>query len=467
MKAQPMTASTALLQSLAALLGPEGHSTDPDVIAPKLVEWRGRYRGTTPFLAKPRSAQEVSRVVALCAEAGAAITPQGGNTGLVAGQIPNGEILLSLERMQAIRNLSALDDSMIVEAGATLQRVHDAAAGINRRLPLTLASQGSATIGGLISTNAGGVHVMRHGMMREQVLGLEVVLADGQILEGLDTLRKNNTGYDLKQLFIGAEGTLGIITAATLKLYPLPATTVTALASCPSLEAALALFHRARRGVDGLCAFELMNRQSIALALKNVPGLREPLSSATPYTVLLEFEQCGSSGLEDGVEALLAEALEHGEITDAALARSILQEQALWKLRESLSAGHRTGEPQANHDISVPVSETPAFLAAAEREAQALVPGARIVAFGHMGDGNIHLTVMPPAGAKDFPSDAVLRAMHDLAVSMGGSISAEHGVGVARREELTRFKDPAALRMMRMLKTTLDPKGVLNPRALI
>lgn len=462
-----MTASPLLLQSLADLLGPEGHSTDPDVIAPKLVEWRGRYRGTTPFLAKPRTAQEVSRLVMLCAEAGAAITPQGGNTGLVAGQIPEGEILLSLERMQAVRSLSPLNDSIIVEAGATLQAVHDAAAGVHRRVPLTLASQGSATIGGLISTNAGGVHVMRHGMMREQVLGLEVVLADGRILHGLDTLRKNNTGYDLKQLFIGAEGTLGVITAAALKLGPAVASKVVAAAGVESADKALALFHRARHHADGLCAFELMNRQSIALALKNVPGLREPLQFAPPYTVLLEFERCGTNGLEDGVEALLAEALEEGAILDAALARSNAQEHALWKLRESLSAGHRTGEPQANHDISVPVSETPAFLAAAERQAQAIAPGARIVAFGHMGDGNIHLTVMAPEGATDFPREAVLRAMHDLAVSMGGSISAEHGIGVARREELTRFKDPVALAMMRALKATFDPKGVFNPRALI
>ncbi len=462
-----MTASPALLQSLAALLGPEGHSTDQDVIAPKLVEWRGRYRGTTPFLAKPRTAQEVSRLVTLCADAGAAITPQGGNTGLVAGQIPEGEILLSLERMQAIRALSPLNDSVIVEAGATLQAVHDAAAGVNRRVPLTLASQGSATIGGLISTNAGGVHVMRHGMMREQVLGLEVVLADGRILNSLDTLRKNNTGYDLKQLFIGAEGTLGIITAAALKLAPAVTSKVVAAAGVESPDKALALFHRARHHADGLCAFELMNRQSIALALKNVPGLREPLMLAPPYTVLLEFERCGSNGLEDGIEALLADALEEGDILDAALARSTAQEHALWKLRESLSAGHRTGEPQANHDISVPVSETPAFLAAAEQKAQALVPGARIVAFGHMGDGNIHLTVMAPEGVAEFPREAVLRAMHDLAVSMGGSISAEHGIGVARREELTRFKDPVALEMMRALKATFDPKGVLNPRALI
>ena len=240
-----------------------------------------------------------------------------------------------------------------------------------------------------------------------------------------------------------------------------------AAAGVESPENALALFHRARHQADGLCAFELMNRQSIALALKTIPGLKEPLRFAPPYTVLLEFERCGSNGLEEEIEALLAEALEDGAIIDASLARSTAQEQALWKLRESLSAGHRTGEPQANHDISVPVSETPAFLAAAEQKAQTLAPGARIVAFGHMGDGNIHLTVMAPEGATDFPRDAVLRAMHDLAVSMGGSISAEHGIGVARREELTRFKDPTALAMMRALKATFDPKGVLNPRALI
>ncbi len=462
-----MTTSTTLLNALSALLGPDGHSTDPDVIAPKLVEWRGRYRGTTPFLAKPRTTQEVANLVRLCAQAGAAITPQGGNTGLVAGQIPEGEILLSLERMTAIRSISPLNDSLVVEAGATLHAVHEAAAAVNRRVPLSLASQGSATIGGLISTNAGGVHVMRHGMMREQVLGLEVVLPDGRVLSALDALRKNNTGYDLKQLFIGAEGTLGVITAAALKLAPAVSSKVVAVAGLETADAALALFHRARHHADGLCAFELMNRQSIAMTLKNVPGLREPLSIAPPYTALLEFERCGGNGLEEGVEAMLAQALEDGAIVDAAIARSTAQEDALWRLRESLSAGHRTGEPQANHDISVPVSETPRYLAQAERTAQALAPGARIVAFGHMGDGNIHLTVMAPAGEAHFPRDAILRAMHDLAADMGGSISAEHGIGVARRDELTRFKDPVALDLMRTLKAALDPNRVMNPRALI
>jgi FAD/FMN-containing dehydrogenase len=462
-----MTASTALLKSLETLLGPEGHSTDPDVIAPKLVEWRGRYRGTTPFLAKPRTTQEVAQLVRLCAQAGAAITPQGGNTGLVAGQIPDGEILLSLERMRAVRALSPLNDSMVIEAGATLHEAHVAAEGVNRRVPLSLASQGSATIGGLISTNAGGVHVMRHGMMREQVLGLEVVLPDGRVLCALDALRKNNTGYDLKQMFIGAEGTLGVITAAALKLSPAVTSRVVAVVGLASADAALALFHRARHRADGLCAFELMNRQSIAMALKNVPGLREPLAIAPPFTALLEFERCGSNGLEEGIEAMLAEAMDDGDILDAAIAHSKAQEDAFWKLRESLSAGHRTGEPQANHDIAVPVSETPTFLEAAQREAQALSPGARIVAFGHMGDGNIHLTVMAPEGAIEFPREAVLRRMHDLAAGMGGSISAEHGIGVERREELTRFKDATAMAMMRTLKAALDPHGIMNPRALV
>ena len=455
------------IAQLTGVLGPAGVSTDAVEIAPHITDWRGRWKGATPVLVKPASTGEVARAVALCADYGFGVNPQGGNSGLVNGSVPDGEVLISLRRMNRVRDVDILNDAMTLEAGVVLTAAQDVAETHDRLFPLSLGAQGVAMIGGLISTNAGGVQVLRYGMMRDLVLGLEVVLPDGRIWNGLRALRKDNTGYDLKQLFIGAEGTLGIITAAALKLAPAVSSKMVAAAGVESPEKALALFHRARRGVDGLCAFELMNRQSIALALKNVPGLREPLRSATPYTVLLEFEQCGSSGLEDGVEALLADALEHGEITDAALARSILQEQALWKLRESLSAGHRTGEPQANHDISVPVSETPAFLAAAEREAQALVPEARIVAFGHMGDGNIHLTVMPPAGAKDFPSEAVLRAMHDLAVSMGGSISAEHGVGVARREELTRFKDPVALRMMRMLKTTLDPKGVLNPRALI
>jgi FAD/FMN-containing dehydrogenase len=373
--------------------------------------------------------------------------------------------------MKAIRAVNQLNNSLIAEAGVILADVHAAAARENRRMPLSLASEGSATIGGLISTNAGGVHVMRYGMMRDQVLGLEVVLPDGRILNALDTLRKNNTGYDLKQLFIGAEGTLGIITAAALKLAPAVGSKVVAVVALATAERALTLLHRLRAETESLSAFELMNRQSIAMALRNVPGLRDPLAAPAPYAVLLEFEQGKAPGLSESVEALLAAALADEIIDDAAIAKSTAQEHAFWKVRESLSAGHRTGEPQANHDISVPVSEVPAFLHAAEAEAQSLCPGARVVAFGHMGDGNIHLTIMAPEGGmeqgKAFPGEAIKHHMHTLAARMRGSISAEHGIGVSRRDEMTWFKDPVALDLMRTVKAALDPHGVMNPRALL
>jgi FAD/FMN-containing dehydrogenase len=458
-----------LLDRLAARLGPGGFSTDPDVLAPHLREWRGRIQGVSPFLAMPGDTAAVADVVRLCREAGAAITPQGGNTGLVGGQIPDGEILLSLKRMNRIRSVDPANDSLVAEAGAVLAVVQEAAIQADRRFPLSLGSQGSAMIGGLISTNAGGVHVMRFGMMRELVLGLEAVLPDGRVLDALSPLRKNNTGYDLKQLLIGAEGTLGVITAAALKLAPAPRQHVVAMAGVTEPGHALTLLHAVRGQVEGLSAFELMNRQSIALALSRVPGLREPLALAPPFTVLLEFETTGSEPLEDNVEAVLADMLETGVIVDAAVSRSQTQAREFWRLRESLPEGHRTGAAQVNLDISVPVSQTPAFIAAGDALGRRMVADARVVAFGHMGDGNIHFSVLAPDAAPHdaFPYHPLQEALHDLAVSLGGSISAEHGIGVARKDELLRFKDPVALDVMRTLKAALDPQRLMNPRALI
>ncbi|MET0181320.1 MAG: FAD-binding oxidoreductase [Caulobacterales bacterium] len=459
---------TDLHEKLAARLGPKGYSTDPATIAPYLSEWRGRYHGTTPFLASPSSVEEVSDLVKLCAAAGAAITPQGGNTGLVSGQIPEGEILLSLKRINRIRSVDIFDDAIVAEAGVVLASVQDAAANAGRLFPLSLASQGSATIGGLISTNAGGVHVVRYGMMRDLILGIEAVLADGRVINGVKALRKDNTGYDLKQLFIGAEGTLGIVTAASLKLFPKPTQHLVAVCAVDSPELALKLLHRAKGETGALAAFELMNTMSVDLTVKNIPGMRTPFQGA-PYLTLIEFETAAQSGLREIVEAVLADAIDAGEARDAVIAESEAQTQQFWALRENLSAGHRPEGAQVNHDISVPVSAVPRLISEGEAAIKRVYAGARIVAFGHMGDGNIHYTIVQPEGASpdEFPAAQLSHLVNSLAVGMGGSISAEHGIGVSRRDDFLRFKDPDQVAVMRMLKAALDPNRIMNPRALV
>lgn len=464
---------TDLLAQLGHLLGPSGFSTDPERLSPHLREWRGRYQGRTACLLRPATTAQTAELVRLCAAAGTALTLQGGNTGLVGGQIPDGELLLSLQRLDRIRSVDPIDDAMTVEAGVTLEAARAAARAAGRQFPLQLGSGGSATIGGLISTNAGGVHVVRYGMMRDLVLGLEVVLADGTVLDTLSPLRKNNTGYDLKQLFIGAEGTLGVITAATLKLFPPPTEHVVALAALQSPQAALDLLHQMKSGTGALAAFELMNRFAVDITAAGIEGVRDPLPGRHPWLALLEFESPAVVGLAAQVETLLGQALQGGLIEDAALAQNAAQGGAFWKLRESIPAAHRSHGAQANHDIAVPVSRVPDFLAAAEAAAAAVLPGVRIVAFGHAGDGNIHYTVLQSADApKPDPvflerAAAINEAVQHIAISMGGSISAEHGVGVARRDELPRYKDPAALALMRRVKATLDPQRTFNPRVLL
>jgi len=460
--------SQDLFAKLAARLGPAGITSDAAAIAPHLTEWRGNFQGTTPFMALPATTGEVADVVRLCAEAGAAITPQGGNTGLVGGQIPNGEVLLSLRRMNRIREVDAANDSLVAEAGVVLAEVQKRAADSNRLFPLSLASEGSATIGGLISTNAGGVHVLRYGMMRELVLGLEAVLADGRVLRGLKSLRKDNAGYDLKQLFIGAEGTLGVVTAASLKLFPRPQAREVALAGVASPVEALALLHRMKGATGAVSAFEVMNRLAVDLVVKNVPPSRDPMPGVS-LLVLIEFESAQPDGLRQSVEAALAAALESGEAQNVLIAQNASQARDLWAIRENVSAAHKSEGAQVSHDVSVPVSQTPAFLARANAAMAERLPGVRIVAFGHMGDGNFHYTVMQPPGlAPDqFPGAALTRRVYEVADALGGSISAEHGIGVARVADLARFADPQALSIMRTLKRALDPAGVMNPRALI
>ena len=455
-----------LRDHLLAALGPRGVVTDADALAPHLREWRGRSVGHTPFMAAPASTGEVAAVVTACAAAGVAITPQGGNTGLVGGQIPQGEVLLSLARMNRIRTIDVGADALTVEAGVVLTTVHEAAQQADRYFPLSLASQGSATIGGLISTNAGGVHVLRYGMMRDLVLGIEAVLPDGSVFNGLKALRKDNTGYDLRQLFIGAEGTLGVVTAATLRLFPRPKSHVVAMAALDTPEMALALLQGVRAETGALAAFEIMNRTSVELALK-LPGVRAPFAAA-PWTALLEFESTASDGLEAHIETVLGAALERGHATDVVVARSEQAAADFWKLRESIPAGHRAlGAPQASHDTSTPISAIPDFLRAADAAVARLSPGVRVVAFGHAGDGNIHYTAIAASADAPFPSEQISAAVHEAAAALGGSISAEHGIGVFRRDELTRFKDPAALAAMRRIKQAFDPKGLMNPRAMI
>ncbi|QGZ94556.1 FAD-binding oxidoreductase [Terricaulis silvestris] len=459
---------STLYEQLAARLGPKGFATDAETLAPFLTEWRGRYQGATPFLAMPASTEEVSDVVRLCAASGAAITPQGGNTGLVGGQIPDGEVLLSLKRMNRIRAVDPANDSLIAEAGVILSAVQNSARESDRLFPLSLASEGSATIGGLISTNAGGVHVLRYGMMRDLVLGIEAVLPDGRVFSGLKGLRKDNTGYDLKQLFIGAEGTLGVVTAACLKLFPRPRAHEVALVAVPSARAALDLLHRMKGATGAVAAFEIMNRLSVDLVVKNVADRRDPMPGA-PFMVLIEFEAMNAAGLRDAIEGALAAAIDAGEAKNALIAENASQARGFWRIREDVSAGHRPEGAQVNHDVSVPVSQTPLFLERADAAMEASCPGARIVAFGHMGDGNFHYTAMQPVGmAPDqFPGEQLSQTVYTIADAMGGSISAEHGIGVARRADLARFKDPESIALMRAVKRALDPNNVMNPRALL
>ncbi len=459
---------TDLAAKIAQRIGPKHVVTDAADLAPYLNEWRGRYSGATPLAAFPATTDEVSDIVRLCVEAGAKITTQGGNTGLVGGQIPAGEVLVSLRRMNRIRAVDAANDSLVAEAGVVLTAVQAAAAESNRLFPLSLAAEHSATIGGLVSTNAGGVHVLRYGMMRDLVLGIEAVLPDGRVFSGLKGLRKDNTGYDLKQLFIGAEGTLGIVTAASLKLYPRPAAREVVLLSVPSASQALALLHRVKAATGAVSAFEVMNRLSIDVTVKNVPNVRDPFGGAGAMAVLIEFEAAHAEGLRDAIEGALEAAIEAGEAETALIAENASQARDFWALRELISAGHKPEGAQVSHDISVPVSATPNFLERANAAVEERCPGARIVAFGHMGDGNFHYTLMQPLGADaaSFPGAALTQIVYEIATSLGGSISAEHGIGVARRSDLARFKDPESMTLMRTIKRALDPDNVMNPRNL-
>ena len=463
--------SADVIARLKTVLGPDGWSDDPARLAPKLVEWRDRWSGTTPLLVLPSSTAQVAAVVSICAAAGAAITPQGGNTGLVGGQIPQGEILISLEKMNAVRDLDALDDVVVAEAGVTLAAVHAAALAANRIFPLSVASEGSATVGGLISTNAGGTQVLRYGTMRAQVLGLEAVLPNGEVWNGLKRLRKDNTGYDLKQLLIGAEGTLGVVTAAALKLQPVLASRAVAFGGLKTPRDAIRLLAEAKQVTGGaLEAFELISRRGMDLVIKNIPGQREPLAGRHAWYVLIETASGEPGAAEAAMERLMAGALECGLIEDAVVAQTEGQAKALWALRENQSAAQKPEGAAWKHDVSVPVSRIDDFITEATAAIEARWPGVRITAFGHVGDGNVHYDVLAaPGGDQALHAarrDEGAHLVHEIIVAMGGSISAEHGLGSMKTAEALTYKSPVEVAALRAIRAALDPGRIMNPRVL-
>lgn len=462
---------TAALDALKAAVGPQGWTDDAERIAPHLTEWRGAWRGETPLMLTPGSTAEVAAAVKVCAAHGIAITPQGGNTGLVGGQIPQGEVLLSLKRMRAVRAVSPLEDVMVLEAGLTLLEAQEVAAGASRLFPLSLAAEGTATVGGVISTNAGGTAVLRYGVARDLVLGLEAVLADGSVFHGLKRLRKDNTGYDLKQLLIGAEGTLGIVTAAALKLFPVMRSRATAIVGLETVEAALELLAVAKAETGGgVEAFELMGRQGLDLVLAHIPDTREPMETRAPWSVLIELVSGEPEAAERAMQRLLEAAFEGGLIVDAAVAQNEGQAAQFWRLREDMSAAQKAAGGGWKHDISLPLTEVAGFIEETDAALKAGHPGIRLVTFGHLGDGNLHYNVVPPLDAdpEAFAArrDEGARIVHDRVAAREGSISAEHGLGVLKTGEALRYKDPAQVAAMRAVRQALDPQRIMNPRVL-
>jgi len=463
--------STELLDTLAATVGAANVLTGGDLSAWE-QDWRKRFRGRALAVVRPGSTAEVAAVVRACAAHGTPLVPQGGNTGLVGGSVPDGsgrQVLLSLTRLNRVRAIDPANLTLTAEAGCILQSIQDTAEAQGLLFPLSLAAEGSCTIGGNLASNAGGTQVLRYGNARELCLGLEVVTAQGEVWDGLAGLRKDNTGYDLRDLFIGSEGTLGIITAATLKLYPQPAAVMTALATVPSMEQAVALLQLAQARLGpGLTGFEVMNGFSLDLVRKHFPQLRQPLPPSD-WTVLLEQSDTESDAhARQLFEGLLEAALEAEVITDAAVAETLEQSHAMWHLRESIPLAQAEEGLNIKHDISLPVSRIPAFVASTDAALSARWPGLRLVDFGHLGDGNLHYNVQAPAGqsAADFLRDqehAVNTVVYDAVMAHGGSISAEHGIGELKRDELVERKSPVAMGLMRAIKGALDPKGLMNP----
>ncbi|MBE7940924.1 MULTISPECIES: FAD-binding oxidoreductase [Ramlibacter] len=461
-----------LIAKLRAALGDAQVLTEGDLGAWE-QDWRRRSRGKALAVVRPGSTAEVAAVVRLCAAAGTAIVPQGGNTGLVVGGIPDAsgtQVLLSLGRMNRVRAIDPANLTITAEAGCVLQSVQQAAQAAGFLFPLSLGSEGSCTLGGNLGTNAGGTQVLRYGNARELCLGLEVVTPQGEVWDGLSGLRKDNTGYDLRDLFVGSEGTLGVITAATMKLFPQPAASLTAWAAVPDMESAVALLGLAHRGLGAsLTGFEVMGRFSLSLVRKHFPQLRVPFADSSPFGVLLECSDHESEAhARAQFERLLERALEDGCATDAVVAESLAQAAELWHVRESITLAQAQEGLNIKHDISIPVSSIPAFCRSAEERLLRAIPGVRLVNFGHLGDGNLHFNVQAPAGA-DGPAflreweDPVNTLVYDTVQEFGGSISAEHGVGSLKVDKLPHHKSPVALGLMRAIKQALDPQGLMNP----
>ncbi len=471
-------ATADFLDAAATLLGPRGLTRDPELVGPWLTDWRERYTGKTLGLASPASTAEVAALVELCAEYGVPIVPQGGNSGMCGGATPDESghaLLLSLRRMNAIRRLDTSAREAVCEAGVILQALHEAAAAENLRFPLTLGGKGTATIGGLISTNAGGTQVLRHGSMRAQVLGIEAVLADGGVFDALTPLKKDNRGFDLKQLLIGSEGTLGIVTAATLRLLPALADRTVLWAGLGAVgDAPKLLAHAECVAGDALEGFELMPRHSLEAVLGHVKGSRGPLQGEHPWHVLVELaaDAAHAGALPTLAQKLLESAFEAGLIEDATIAVNEAQAEAFWLLRDEIAPAERALGPAMQHDISVPVASMAAFIEQTAPLVEARFPGVRVVAFGHLGDGNVHYHVLAPEGAvrgewELSEGKKISHFVHDLVTEWKGSISAEHGIGQLKRDELERLGDPVQLRLMRAVKQALDPHGLLNPGKLV
>tara|TARA_Y100001951_G_scaffold87699_1_gene78868 strand:- start:4225 stop:5643 length:1419 start_codon:yes stop_codon:yes gene_type:complete len=465
-----------LLPALRDALGEAGLITDVERMQSYLSDWRNAYRGQAAAVLRPGTTEEVAAAVRLCAQAGVALVPQGGNTGLCGGSIPDAsgaQMVLSLTRLKRIREVDVANATITVEAGVILQQLQDAAAEVGRLFPLSLGAEGSCTVGGNLATNAGGTAVLRYGNMRDLTLGLEVVLPDGRIWDGLRGLRKDNTGYDLKQLFIGSEGTLGIITAAVLKLFPALRSLTTAWVALPSPQAAVALLGQ-MRGLcgDRLTGFELMSRQSLEFVLRHVAGASDPFAEGHPWYVLIELSDTQpDAALNDLLEQGLGEAFEQALVLDAVVAGSQAQVEALWALREGISEAQNHEGPSLKHDISVPVSRIPDFIARTDRALQQAFPGVRVVAYGHVGDGNLHYNISKPPGSDDAPfkaqAEAIMRVIYDSTLEDAGSISAEHGLGQSKRAAAQHYKAPLELELMRSIKQALDPAGLMNPGKLL
>lgn len=465
--------SPELLERLRGALGPVGFIDDPEACARYLVDERQLYQGASSAVLRPASTEEVSKAVTLCAEYGVCVVPQGGNTGYMGGAVPGLEghpsLLLSLSRMNRVRTLDASNFSMVVEAGCILAELQSVAEDANRLLPLSLAAEGSCQIGGNLATNAGGVQVLRYGNAKDLVLGLEVVLPDGRVWNGLRQLRKDNTGYDLKQLFLGSEGTLGIITAAALKLFPAPRATCTFIAAVQDVASATSLLARMRdASSDAVTSFEYIHRNCIDLVLEYIADVRDPFDEPYEHYALVELTSGGDQGqLQTLVEQALESSFDNGETLDAVVASNVAQSRALWRLRETIPEAQKHAGGCIKHDVSVQVSKVAEFLSRATPLSEQLIDNVRVVPFGHMGDGNVHFNLTQPEGAdaKAFlaHTETITRAIHDLVAEMEGSFSAEHGIGRLKRDELERYRDPLDLEIMQAMKSALDPRGILNP----